>query len=167
MLPADRLDRIHRASRRSGKGYELTDSIPDVELVGGGLAEWPSGQGPRGETVAPAAYIDVSGHEALLELPHRFHEATAATWQCTGVWQLDPPALAVQVSGPATASFRIPLVPARHGPLIDAALREGGLYLCPTTPRHGINARLARDHSFFCVVDRGFVEQWKTLRTQR
>jgi hypothetical protein len=49
--------------------------VDTVELVGGGLAEWPPGKGPRGETIAPAAFVDVTGAEHLLELPRHFHAA--------------------------------------------------------------------------------------------
>jgi hypothetical protein len=138
--------------------------LPEVQLVGGGLAEWPPGRGPRGETIAPAAFLDVSGHEALLALPRLFHDSQPESWQCEGVWEAEPLALMVSVRAPAEVGFRIPLDPARHAPLIDAALRHGGLYLCPTTPRLGINARLARDHSFFCAVDRSFAERWRAIR---
>lgn len=145
------------------------DPVPVLELVGGGLAEWPSGQGPRGESIAPAAFVDASDHDHLLALPHRFHEVGASRWDCIGVWEVGgaaaserraasppPPAvtLLVRVRAPVAAAFRIPFQPARHRPLIEAMLRDGTLYICPTTPRLGLNARLARDNSFFCLVDR-------------
>lgn len=135
-----------------------------VELVGGGLAEWPPGKGPRGETIAPCAYVDVSGAEHLLELPHQFHAAGLAGWRATGTWEIDPLALIVTVGEPATAALRIPLQAAKHAALINAVLRDGGLYICTTTPRLGINARLARDNSFWADVDRTFTETWRTLR---
>jgi hypothetical protein len=144
-----------------------TGTLPALELVGGGLAEWPAGQGPRGETLAPAAFVDASGHDDLLDLPHRFHEAGAAGWDCAGTWEVEPLALVVRVRAPLEAAFRIPLDPARHAALIVSILRDGVLYLCPTTPRLGINARLARDHSFFCPVDQGFAAEWQRLRARR
>ena len=134
-----------------------------VELVGGGLAEWPSGKGPRGETIAPAAYIDVSAAPHLLELPHHFHAAGMDGWRAAAVWEVEPLALAVTVSAPVEASFRVPLDATRHVALINAVLRDGGIYVCPTTPRLGINARLARDHSVWVDVDRSFADTWRTL----
>ena len=136
-----------------------------VELVGGGLAEWPPGKGPRGETIAPAAFVDVSGAEHLLELPHSFHAAGIAGWRAEGAWQTEPLALTVTVSQPSPASFRIPLDAHKHAALINAVLRDGGIYVVPTTPRFGINARLARDQSVWVEVDRAFAETWKAMRT--
>ncbi len=144
----------------------MDGEIPDVDLVGGGLAEWPAGQGPRGETVAPAAFVDVSGHDTLLDLPHAFHDAGAAAWRCHGAWEASPPALVVAVEAPVEATFRIPLDPAKHGPLVEAALRDGTLYICTTSPRLGLNARMARDRSFPCTVDQTFAETWRSLRPQ-
>lgn len=141
--------------------------VATVELVGGGLAEWPSGTGPRGETIAAAAFVDASGAEHLIDLPHRFHEVGSTGWTCRGVWERDPLALTITVERPLQASLRIPLDAARHGALVDAILRDGGIYVCPTTPRHGLNARLARDHSFHVEVDRGFAEEWRARRGRR
>lgn len=146
--------------------HSLVTELPDIELVGGGLAEWPSGRGPRGETIAPAGFLDVSDHEALLALPRLFRETGQTTWQCAATWEAKPLALVVQVHAPVEAGFRVPLDPVRHAALIDAVLRHGGLYLCPTTPRLGINARLARDHSFFCAADRSFADAWRAIRTR-
>jgi hypothetical protein len=135
-----------------------------VELVGGGLAEWPSGKGPRGETIAPAAYIDASNAPHLLDLPHAFHAAGMAGWQAHAVWETEPLALVVTVSAPTEAAFRVPLDAAKHAALINAVLRDGGIYVCPTTPKHGINARLARDHSVWVDVDRSLADSWRTPR---
>lgn len=142
----------------------MTKGLPALELVGGGLAEWPSGQGPRGESIAPAAFVDASGHDGVLALPHHFHQAGAGAWECEGAWQAEPLTLLVRVRAPVEAAFTIPFNPARHGPLVDAILRDGALYICPTTPRMGINARLARDNSFFCAVDQSFAAQWRASR---
>jgi hypothetical protein len=135
-----------------------------VDLVGGGLAEWPSGKGPRGETIAPAAFVDVTGAEALLELPHAFHAAGIAAWRAVGSLRAEPPALDVTVTAPVEASFHVPLDPRRHAALITAVLRDGGIYIVPTTPRHGINARLARDSGVWVEVDQAFAETWKRMR---
>ncbi|MBI2760653.1 MAG: hypothetical protein HYX51_04410 [Chloroflexi bacterium] len=142
---------------------------PELELVGGALAEWPSGQGPRGETIAPAVFVDAEGHDALLALPHQFHAAGAAAWDCVATWQRDPPALEVRVQTPVSAGFRVVLDPAKPGrvALIEAILRDGALYICPTSPKLGLNARLARDHSFFCAVDRSFADEWRQRRPLR
>jgi len=139
-------------------------AIETVELVGGGLAEWPAGKGPRGETIAPAAFLDVTGAEHLLELPHSFHAAGIAAWEAEGVWQTEPLALDVHVRTPVEVAFRVPLEAGRHAALITAVLRDGGIYVVPTTPRHGINARLARDGSVWVAVDRGFAETWRRMR---
>jgi hypothetical protein len=136
-----------------------------VELVGGGLAEWPAGKGPRGETIAPAAFLDVSGAEHLLELPHHFHGAGPAGWKATVALYADPPALAVRVSAPVEAAFQIPLDPQKHAALVNAVVRDAGIYIVPTTPRFGINARLARDQSVWVAIDDWFVENWKKLRS--
>ncbi len=138
--------------------------MPDVELVGGGLAEWPAGQGPRGESLAAAAFVDASGHDDLLALPHQFHEAGIGGWRCEGVWQVEPLALVIAVRAPVDVAFRLPFHPARHAALIDAILRDGAVYICPTTPRLGLNARLARDQSFFCAVDQTFGAQWRAMK---
>ena len=135
-----------------------------VELVGGGLAEWPPGKGPRGETIAPAAFVDVSAAEQLLELPHHFHAAGIAGWQARGTWETEPLALTVAVSAPLAASFRVPLDAHKHAALINAVLRDGGIYIVATTPRFGINARLARDQSVWVDVDTGFAETWRRMR---
>ena len=147
----------------------MPQELPELELVGGGLAEWPPGQGPRGEAIAPAAFVDASGHDDLLALPHRFHAAGMAAWQCEGAWETEPLALVVRVRAAVEAGFRVPVNPAKRGhpQLIEAVLRDGALYICPTTPRLGLNARLARDQSFFCAVDRSFVDQWRALRGRR
>jgi hypothetical protein len=152
---------------RRETGVSTANEVPALELVGGGLAEWPPGAGPRGESIAPAAYVDATGHDAILALPHHFH-AAGAGWDCRGEWEADPPALVVRVHAPVRAAFRVPIDPARRGhvPLVDAILRDGGIYICPTTPRLGINARLARDHSFYCAVDRGFAVQWRQIRSR-
>jgi hypothetical protein len=136
----------------------------EVELVGGGLAEWPSGKGPRGETIAPAAYLDVTGAEHLLDLPHQFHAAGIAIWRATGTLEADPPALAVTVGAPIEAAFRVPLDPRKHSALVQAILRDGGIYVVPTTPRLGINARLARDGSAWVAVDKRYAETWRKMR---
>ena len=141
--------------------------IDTVELVGGGLAEWPPAKGPRGETIAPAAFVDVSGAEHLLELPHQFHGAGVAVWRAQGTWQREPLTLTVEVTAPVTASFRIPLDAQKHAALINAVLRDGGIYVVTTTPRLGINARLARDQSVWVDVDRAFAETWRTMRGER
>jgi len=138
--------------------------LDTVELVGGGLAEWPAGKGPRGETIAPAAYVDVSGAEHLLELPHQFHAVGLAGWQARAEWEEEPLALLVTVSAPLHAAFRIPLDARRHAALINAVLRDGGIYIVTTTPRYGINARLARDQSVWVDVDTGFAERWRAMR---
>jgi hypothetical protein len=137
--------------------------LDTVELVGGGLAEWPSGKGPRGETIAPAAYVDVSSAPHLLGLPHHFHAAGAGGWQADATWETEPLALVVAVNAPVEMSFRVPLDATRHAALINAVLRDGGIYVCPTTPRLGINARLARDHSVWVDADRSFAETWRTI----
>lgn len=140
------------------------DSVPSVELVGGGLAEWPSGKGPRGETIAPAAFVDVTGAEHLLELARHFHQAEAGGWEAYARWQPEPLALAVEIRAPLTAAFLVLLDAHRHAALINAALRDGGIYVAPTVPRLGINARLARDGSVWVAVDRAFAEDWKEMR---
>ena len=127
------------------------------------MAEWPSGKGPRRETIAPAAYVDVSAAPHLLNLPHHFHAAGMSGWQASGAWEAEPLALVVTISAPVEASFRVPLDATRHAALINAVLRDGGIYVCPTTPRLGINARLARDHSVWVDVDRSFAETWRTV----
>ena len=138
--------------------------MDSVELVGGGLAEWPSGKGPRGETIAAAAYVDVSEAPHLLDLPHQFHGAGIAAWRASATWEEEPLALVVQVSAPTQATFCIPLDAARHAALINAVLRDGGIYVCPTTPKLGINARLARDHSVWVEVDQGYAATWNAAR---
>lgn len=135
-----------------------------MELVGGGLAEWPAGQGPRGETIAPAAFVDVTGAEHLLELPHHFHAAGVAGWQARATLQPDPPVLSVSVSAPVAVTFQVPLDPGKHAAMIAAVVRDAGIYLVPTTPRFGINARLARDQSIWVAVDAEFADTWKKLR---
>ena len=139
-------------------------SVDVVELVGGGLAEWPPGKGPRGETIAPAAYVDVTAAEHLLGLPHQFHEVGIAGWQATAAWEDDPFALVVTIAAPVTASFRVPLDASKHAALVNAVLRDGGIYIVTTLPRLGINARLARDNSFWVDADRGFAETWRAMR---
>ncbi len=134
-----------------------------VELVGGGLAEWPSGKGPRGETIASAAFIDVTGAEHLLDLPHHFHGAGVA-WRAEGVLAADPPTLRIDVTAPIEATFQIPIEPGRHAALVTAMLRDGGIYVVPTTPRHGINARIARDGSVWVTVDTSNAETWRAIR---
>src|SRR3712207_5845330 len=99
---------------------EHSVDIVTVELVGGGLAEWPSGQGLRGETIAPAAFLDVSGAEHLLDLPHHFHAAGPAGWKASAALQTDPPALLVTVSAPTGAVFRVPVDAQKHAALITA-----------------------------------------------
>jgi hypothetical protein len=136
-----------------------------VELVGGGLAEWPSGKGPRGESIAPAAYLDVSTAPHLLNLPHEFHGVGIAGWEAAAVWETEPFALTVTVRRPVEAEFRVPLDAGRHAALVTAILRDGGIYIVPTTPRLGINARLARDNSVWVEVDRSFAETWRTMRS--
>ena len=79
------------------------------------------------------------------------------------MWQADPLALVITVSDPVVATFRVPLDPIRHMALINAVLRDGGIYVVPTTPRLGINARLAREHSVWVDVDRSFADTWRTL----
>lgn len=135
-----------------------------VELVGGGLAEWPPGQGPRGETIAPAAFVDVSTAPYLLELPHQFHAAGTAGWDARAVWETEPLALVVTITKPVEMTFRVPLDGTKHAALINAVLRDGGIYICPTTPRLGIHARLARDHSVWVEVDRSFADTWRARR---
>jgi len=149
------------------EGGDPRAAIDTVELVGGGLAEWPSGKGPRGETIAPAAFVDVSGAEGLLELPHQFHAAGVAAWRAAGVLVEDPPRLDITVMAPVQAAFRVPLDARRHAALVAAMLRDGGIYVVPTTPRHGINARLARDNGVWVEVDRAFAETWKRMRSSQ
>lgn len=141
--------------------------LPVLELVGGGLAEWPSGQGPRGETVAPAIFVDANGHPEILALPDRFHQVGDPLWQCGSTWETEPIALVVEITSPTALAFKIALDRQRHAAIIDALLREGGCYVAPTSPRYGINARMMRDHSFYCSIDRGFTDTWKEMRARR
>lgn len=138
--------------------------VATVELVGGGLAEWPSGKGPRGETIAPAAFVDVSGAEHLLELPHHFHAAGPAGWKATAELQSEPAALTVTVSAPLEAVFEVPLDVQKHAALINAVVRDAGIYIVTTTPRFGISARLARDQSVWVEADPEFAGTWKAMR---
>jgi hypothetical protein len=139
--------------------------IVTVELVGGGLAEWPQGQGPRGETIAPAAFVDVTGGEHLLELPHHFHRAGIAAWKARADLQTEPASLTVTVTAPVEVAFRAPLDAHKHAALVSAVVRDAGIYIVPTTPRFGINARLARDQSVWVDVDADFAETWKKIRS--
>src|SRR5215212_464588 len=109
------------------EGQDQTPEVapPSVELVGGGLAEWPAGKGPRGETIAPAAFLDVTGAEGLLELPHAFHSAGVAGWHACGVLLAEPPTLEVTVTAPVAVRFRVPLDVRRHAALVTALLRDG------------------------------------------
>jgi len=142
------------------EGQDQTPEVapPSVELVGGGLAEWPSGKGPRGETIAPAAFLDVSGAEHLLELPHTFHAVGITGWSARAVWQQEPLALSVTVDAPLTTGFVVPFDARKHAALIAAIRRDSGIYLVFTTPRLGINARLARDGSVWVAVERDRAE---------
>ncbi|MGI8970218.1 MAG: hypothetical protein ACR2HB_05870 [Dehalococcoidia bacterium] len=118
-------------------------------VVGGGLAEWDPGKGPRGETVAPCAYVDAGNLPALLELPPLFHR-DPTHWQAAGRWltRVDTQhALLIQVTSPTVAEFTIVFGHARMAPFLAAIERSGSFYLCPTTAKLGVNARLARDHS--------------------
>ena len=121
-----------------------------LEVVGGGLAEWPSGTGPRGETVAPCAFVDAAAAPELLELPALFHSDPPA-WRATGTWIVaddDVRFLRIEIPGPAPIIANLVFRGPRRAPFIAAVERAGGLYVCPTTASRGLDARLARDASF-------------------
>jgi hypothetical protein len=126
-----------------------TDS-PTLDVVGGGLSEWPSATGPRGEAVAPCAFVNVAGRPELLELAAQFH-ADPAAWRATGRWGSAgdaPRSLLVEVETPEPRRFELLFRAPRQEPFLAAVDRAGSLYVCPTTPSRGVNARLARDASF-------------------
>ena len=121
-----------------------------VEVVGGGLAEWPSGTGPRGETIAPCAFVDAGAAPELLELPACFH-ADPRGWRATGLWGTAEDGsrlLRIEVATSPTLVANLIFRGPRQAPFLGAVERAGSLYVCPTTARRGVNARLARDFSF-------------------
>lgn len=150
-----------------GNTMQGSDTLPVLELVGGGLAEWPAGQGPRGETLAPAVFVDADGHDDLIALPAHFHEVGIPGWQCRSRWEVEPLALVIEVTHPVERSFRVALDRGRHAPIIDALLRDGGCYVSPTSPRLGISARMMLNHSFYCPIDCTFADTWKAQQAHR
>ena len=121
-----------------------------LEVVGGGLAEWPSGTGPRGETVAPCAFVDARAAPDLLALPDLFRLDPGA-WRATAHWDTAADGsrlLRVIVSVPRAVTADLRFRAPRQGPFLEAIERAACLYVCPTTPQQGVNARLARDASF-------------------
>ena len=127
-----------------------------VDVVGGGLAEWPSATGPRGETIAPCAFVDASAAPDLLALPALF-QADPHGWQAVGHWSNAEDGsrlLVLELTAPRTRVVTLVFRGPRQAPFIAAVERAGTLYICPTTPAQGVNARLARDASFAAVVVR-------------
>ncbi len=109
-----------------------------LEVVGAGNAWWVSPDaGPA--SISTYVFLDVEQHPELLDLPNR---AAQPGWSASAR-RLDAGRLVrVEIAG-MTAPIDIPT----EHPQLEAVRRARTLYLCPTTPRHGLDPRLARDRS--------------------
>jgi hypothetical protein len=115
-----------------------SDQAIRLEVVGAGNAWWVSPDaGPA--SISTYVFLDVEQHPDLLALPER---AAEPGWLATA-HRLDGGRLIrVEIAG-SDAAIEIPT----DHPQLESVRRARTLYLCPTTPRLGIDPRLARDRS--------------------
>ncbi len=116
-----------------------------LEVVGGGLGEWYEKR-ERGHEATPYVFVDVEDHPELLELSARSGEPD---WQANAAWLLAETAIHVRIAAPDPIEFVIGLENPRLKALVALIERDNAIAVCPTTPKLGINARLARDRSIF------------------
>jgi hypothetical protein len=116
-----------------------------LQVVGGGLGEWYEKR-ERHQEATPYVFVDVEEHPELLNLPA---QAGEPGWRASAAWLADEAAIAVRIAAPVATELIIGLESPQLKPLIALIERDRTIAVCPTTPRLGINARLARDRSFF------------------
>ncbi|HLZ71745.1 MAG TPA: hypothetical protein VKV26_17720 [Dehalococcoidia bacterium] len=116
-----------------------------LEVVGGGLGEWYEKRG-REHEATPYVFVDVEDHPELLELPA---QAARPGWQAHAEWLPGEATLMIHLCVPAAVDLVIGLENPQLKALIALIERDHLLAVCPTTPKLGINARLARDRSVF------------------
>lgn len=112
--------------------------ILSLEIVGAGNAWWVApGAGPS--DISTYVFVNVEQRPELLALPDRTTEPGwwARARRCAG-----GSAIRIEVAGQETA-IQLDV----EQPQLEAVRRAHVLYFCPTTPRLGLDPRLARDRS--------------------
>ncbi|HZQ37105.1 MAG TPA: hypothetical protein VFD32_14330 [Dehalococcoidia bacterium] len=113
--------------------------------MAGGLGEWYDKRERRHEAT-PYVFVDVEAHPELLELPEL---AGQPGWSAYAEWAPDRTGIAVQVESPERLALAIGLARPELRALVALIERDRMIAICPTTPKLGLNAQLARDRSVF------------------
>lgn len=116
-----------------------------LEVVAGGLGEWYEKRARR-QQATPYVFVDVEDHLELLDLPE---QARQPGWEARAEWAPDRAGIIVRVAAPHPAELTIGLEHPQLRPLAALIERDRVVAICPTTPRLGLNAQLARDRSVF------------------
>lgn len=119
-----------------------------LAVVAGGLGEWYT-KHERAQEATPYAFVDVEDQPALLDLPA---QSRAADWSATAAWLPGAPTIRISVVAPIALTLDLELDNPQLKGLVALIERDRLLHVCPTTPRLGINAQLARDRSFLVEV---------------
>jgi hypothetical protein len=111
-----------------------------LQVVGGGNGWWVSDSASP-SSIATYVFVDVEEHPELLDLPHL---AQDPSWSVSPTWLANGKALRLDIAGPRRLALTLDL----DRPELEAVRRTRQLFVCPTTPRLGLDPYLARDRSF-------------------
>lgn len=117
-----------------------------ARLVGGGTAEWTEPGRDELDRYVPFLFVDATEQEELLALVDRYQEAPQG-WRCEARWEDNWSRLLFRVAQPPL-EFSLSLAGKELAPLRSSLLAARRLYVCPTTVRLGLSARLAHDRHF-------------------
>lgn len=125
-----------------------TDAPIRLEVVAGGLGEWYEKRERRHEAT-PYVFVDVERHPELLELPE---QARQPEWRAHAEWAPGAAAIAVRIDAPTPLALVVGLENPQLRAVLALIERDRMVAICPTTPKLGLNARLARDRSLFFTL---------------
>ena len=123
-----------------------------LPVVAGGLGEWYEKR-ERQHEATPYVFIDVEEHPELLELPA---QANQPDWRAHADWTPGEAAILVRIEAPLSLDLAVELANPQLRPLVALIERDRRVAICPTTPKLGLNARLARDRSLFFTLPRRY-----------
>jgi hypothetical protein len=116
---------------------EHVEAPPRLQVVGGGNGWWA---GPGPSSIATYVFVDVEAFPDLLNLPQRAAEPGIMV---EPAWLDGGRALRLTLSGERPVTVEIDL----DRPELEAVRRARRLFVCPTTPKLGLDPYLARDLS--------------------
>jgi hypothetical protein len=119
-----------------------------LEVVAGGLGEWYEKR-ERQQQATPYIFVNVEQHPQLLDLPERSRQPD---WRARADWLPGAAGIAVHIAAPSPAELTIELTNPQLRALVALIERDRAVAVCPTTPKLGLNAQLARDRSVFFAL---------------